>query len=84
MLESLAKEPIVINLENKKNVESLQEIEHLSSTEISPIKYEIPDLVNLASKYEIPDLINLASVVNTLSFAEKEALRNVLATLNQP
>ncbi|MFM7437861.1 MAG: sigma factor-like helix-turn-helix DNA-binding protein [Snowella sp.] len=83
MVESLAKEPIVINLENKKNVEGIQEIEHLSSTEISPIKYEIPEN-EISDDLLWKKLVNLASVVDTLSFTEKQGLRNVLATLSQP
>lgn len=79
MVESLAKEPIVINLENKKNVEGFQEIEHLSTTEISRIKHETPeDEISDDLLYEkLVDAVN-----NTLSLAEKEGLENVFSTLS--
>jgi RNA polymerase sigma factor (sigma-70 family) len=79
MVESLVKEPIIINLENKKNAEDIQEIANFSATEISPIKYEIPeDEISDDLLYEkLVDAVN-----NTLSLAEKEGLENVFSTLS--
>jgi RNA polymerase primary sigma factor len=78
MVESLVKEPIIINLENKKNSKDLQEIANFSTTEISAVKDEISeDNISNDLLYE-----KLITAVNNLSLAEKEGLRNVFATLS--
>jgi uncharacterized protein YjgD (DUF1641 family) len=83
MVESLAKEPIIINLENKKNAEDIQEIANFSTTDTSVIQDKIQeDEIFNDLLYE--KLVNFISEVKTLSFAEKEGLRNVLTTLSQP